>query len=249
MRSRVFLCCFFYSLIGLGQVGINVPIPLETLQIDGSKNNPIGVKPSVDQAKDDFVITKEGNVGLGTFEPKAKLDVEGKMRVVDGNEGKSKVMTSDAVGNLNWLSIPYIVPTVLGEFETGIAKSDKSNTSITYIHSKGYITLSKGRWIVNAGLTLHMSIANQNHWLQAILSSNNTGKAQIGFSFPGNAGNNTAYASRMKNSGANYSLLSGSSVVDVTADSVKIYLMIDNIGDWSFNPSSWENYFYAIPVL
>ncbi|MGL5274524.1 hypothetical protein SAMN04488018_11257 [Myroides marinus] len=248
MRGCVILCCFFYSLFSFGQVGINVPIPLEALHIDGSKNNPVGVKPSVDQAKDDFVITKEGNVGLGTFEPKAKLDIEGKMRIVDGNEGNSKVMMSDAVGNLKWQSIPYIVPTVLGQFESGTARSDKSNTGIKYIHSKGYITLSKGRWIVNAGLTLVIS-ANQDLWLQAILSSSKTSKEQIGFRFQGNAGNNTAYASRMKVVATNYSLLSGSSVIDVTADTVTLYLMIDNLGDWSFSSGSWENYFYAIPVL
>lgn len=245
MKKIILLGFIFYLVPTYSQIGINVPLPLQPLQIDGAKNNPLGTIPNVEEAKDDFVITKDGNVGLGVYDPKAKLDINGKLRVIDGNQGNSKVMMSDAFGNLNWSSVPYIVPTVLGQFESG---TSSGNNGGGYVFSKGFIILTKGRWIVNAGLTLYFN-GNQDLWLQAILSSSKSTKAQAGFTFSGNAGNNTAYASRIKVSTADYSLLSGSSVINVTAEKVTIYLLILNEGNWSFNSTSWENYFYAIPVL
>ena len=43
-----------------------------------------------------------GNVGIGTANPQAKLDVAGKMRIVDGTEGVGKVLISDANGMASW---------------------------------------------------------------------------------------------------------------------------------------------------
>ncbi|MDR0194082.1 MAG: hypothetical protein LBI73_03075 [Myroides sp.] len=243
MNKVFMLVAVFCTLISYSQIGVNVPVPLEPFHVDGSKNNLIGVKPSVEQAKDDFVVTKEGKVGIGIYEPQANLDVNGSLRMVDGTEGANKVMMSNAAGNLKWESIPYIVPTVLGEFEDGRATSSDAGQ---YAYSKGYIVLTKGRWVVNAGLTLTTG-SDQNMWLHAILSSEKTDKRQDGFRFNGGAGQNTAYASRIIGSN-DYDYLSGSSVIEVTADRATIYLLIAKTGSWSFAPTSWENYFYAIPI-
>ena len=50
------------------------------------------------------------NVGIGTTDPQAKLDVNGTFRVTDGTQGAGKILTSDAedwlVGNCLLQLIP-----------------------------------------------------------------------------------------------------------------------------------------------
>ncbi len=41
-------------------------------------------------------------VGIGTTNPQEKLEVNGKIRMTDGNENTGKVMTSDANGSATW---------------------------------------------------------------------------------------------------------------------------------------------------
>ncbi|MBK9764642.1 MAG: hypothetical protein IPO87_15155 [Flavobacteriales bacterium] len=47
-------------------------------------------------------ILNDGNVGIGTNTPTAKLDVAGTVKIADGTEGTGKVLTSDANGNASW---------------------------------------------------------------------------------------------------------------------------------------------------
>ncbi|NLA50249.1 MAG: hypothetical protein GX876_12420 [Bacteroidales bacterium] len=52
----------------------------------------------------------DGNVGIGTTTPNAKLDVDGQVRIRGGNPGTGKVLTSDAGGRASWEPVP--APTV-----------------------------------------------------------------------------------------------------------------------------------------
>ncbi|MCT2406776.1 hypothetical protein NZD88_04295 [Chryseobacterium antibioticum] len=54
----------------------------------------------------DFVIKDSGNVGVGTNSPTEKLHVNGRVKIVDGSQGASKVLTSDANGVSTWASLP-----------------------------------------------------------------------------------------------------------------------------------------------
>lgn len=47
----------------------------------------------------------DGNVGIGTGDPQAKLDVVGKVKITDGTEQSGRVLTSDANGLASWQSI------------------------------------------------------------------------------------------------------------------------------------------------
>jgi len=49
-----------------------------------------------------FVIQQTGNVGIGTINPLAKLDVAGNIKIADGTHGAGKVLTSDANGLATW---------------------------------------------------------------------------------------------------------------------------------------------------
>lgn len=50
-------------------------------------------------------ITDGGNVGIGTINPSAKLEIAGSLKLSDGTEGNNKILTSDAAGNASWKSI------------------------------------------------------------------------------------------------------------------------------------------------
>lgn len=46
-----------------------------------------------------------GNVGIGTFNPTAKLDVAGNLRIADGTQGAGKLLKSDANGVAAWSQV------------------------------------------------------------------------------------------------------------------------------------------------
>ncbi|KKS33987.1 MAG: hypothetical protein UU96_C0010G0002 [Parcubacteria group bacterium GW2011_GWC2_42_13] len=46
--------------------------------------------------------TKGGSVGIGTASPEARLDVAGNVKIADGTQGQSKVLTSDSSGVASW---------------------------------------------------------------------------------------------------------------------------------------------------
>ncbi len=49
-----------------------------------------------------MVVKYSGNVGIGTILPEEKLEVDGHIRMTDGNEASGKVMMSDAEGTASW---------------------------------------------------------------------------------------------------------------------------------------------------
>ncbi|MFD0699480.1 hypothetical protein [Myroides pelagicus] len=234
------------SLSTYAQVGINTQLPLKPLHIDGGKDNVKGVNPTAEHAKNDEVIDQQGNVGLGVFTSTTKLDINGKLRVVDGQEAANKLLRADSQGVYYWEAIPYATLTVLGTFEKEVVNA--LNTE-ALLYSNGLFTLTKGKWIVNAVVTLSMP-SDTNLWLHAYLSSIKTAKQSTGFTFLGPSGSKTAYAARLILSTDDvFGLVSGSSIIDVTAPQATIYLLIEDKGSWKFTPNYWENYFYAIPVL
>lgn len=48
-----------------------------------------------------------GNVGIGTTNPGAKLEVNGNVKIVDGNQAAGKILTSDANGLASWVEKEY----------------------------------------------------------------------------------------------------------------------------------------------
>lgn len=66
-----------FSLVAKSQVGINTSNPQGIFNIDGLKNNPATGVPTAAQTTDDFVVTSNGNVGVGTVSPTNKLVVKG----------------------------------------------------------------------------------------------------------------------------------------------------------------------------
>lgn len=56
------------------------------------------------QISDSNTYYNDGNVGIGTTSPGAKLEVNGPIKITDGSQGAGKVLTSDASGLASWQS-------------------------------------------------------------------------------------------------------------------------------------------------
>lgn len=88
--------CFSYT---YSQVGINTKIPLGIFYID-----PQGNTNEETNYSDDLIIDSNGNMGLGTLTPKAKLDITGKLRLFDGSifDLTDYILASDNNGKASW---------------------------------------------------------------------------------------------------------------------------------------------------
>ena len=112
-----------------GKVGINTPNPERILSVHSNITYSAGTTPSLmlsdnfqkwnlglgydpafrfsiasQDLTERFVIQQTGNVGIGTINPLAKLDVAGQIKITDGTHGAGKVLTSDANGLATWSS-------------------------------------------------------------------------------------------------------------------------------------------------
>ncbi|SHG28895.1 hypothetical protein [Dysgonomonas macrotermitis] len=100
MKKKILLLMGVFLLgITNAQVGINTQNPLGVFHIDPKGDtSAIGVNDL-----DDFIVTNDGKVGIGTSNPQTTLDVNGSMRYSDGTEFDGYILRSiDGLGNAYW---------------------------------------------------------------------------------------------------------------------------------------------------
>ena len=96
----LFISCTMYS-----QVGINTKDIRGVYHIDAAKDNTSTITAS--QQANDIVIDTDGNMGVGTIVPTARLHLKsntayGAFRINDGSEAKGRILQGDAAGNTFW---------------------------------------------------------------------------------------------------------------------------------------------------
>lgn len=125
------------------QVGINTKNPLHPLSV-GSNTNDNAV-----------VFTANGNLGINSSQPQARLEVDGKIKIVDGTQGLNKILTSDANGFASWgdvISPSSELKVSVGIFNTGLTYNPVTATTGKYTGAS--IVLGPGNWLVRFALEL-----------------------------------------------------------------------------------------------
>ncbi len=230
------------------QVGINTSNPQGVFNVDGKKDNNIEGAPTKEQQLNDFVITSEGNVGIGTTNPTRKLEIistsSPAFKLNDGSQGEGYVLTSDANGNGSWKATQK--PILANWSSTGIS-TPVENVSYTGTS----ITLPPGRWLIFTNIILAANpnpVSGQGIWVRLSWSS-----TQPNYTYSGGTGN--------LNSGtliSSFGLSSGTTLINNSTSSDKTYYLFNNIptitgnyvGVWNnLGSSSWaENSIIAYPA-
>ena len=95
---------------------------------------------------DRMTILNNGNVGIGTTTPVAKLDVAGQVKISGGTPGVGKVLTSDANGLSSWQSKDAFSAQIAGAWGAGktvLTFTNKPNTRyLVTINAGFYRTIS-----------------------------------------------------------------------------------------------------------
>ena len=262
--KKIFLLysILFTSISSYGQVGIGTSTPKDILHIDANKDtNTGGSSPT--NFKDDVYINTSGNVGIGTLDPTAKLDINsttaGAIQIIDGRLGKDKVLVSDKDGVGTWRDLPVFKYMKNGTFVAN--QTVNSDQSGGYKYSQGSITLKPGKWLISAGLTIRLrnddAAANTKpYWLKLFLSSSQTALTHTYFTFLSPDVDNNFGGNMIKSQDVQYyNFITGSTIIEVTQEQ-PIYLLIENIyslkngttGNYIFETRNYENYLYAIPT-
>ena len=74
----------------------------EDITLDTYYPAPTGVYTNMITTQQTILARDSGNVGIGTAQPQAKLDVVGNVRIADGTQVAGHVLTSDANGVASW---------------------------------------------------------------------------------------------------------------------------------------------------
>ncbi|QES94040.1 hypothetical protein F0358_15610 [Empedobacter brevis] len=97
LKRKLALLLFLGTTLGMyAQVGINTKDVKGTFHVDGKKDNQS--PPTTEQTGNDFVVTTNGNVGVGTITPAVKLDLRSTSNLNNALGIGSTSKTAETVG-------------------------------------------------------------------------------------------------------------------------------------------------------
>ncbi|WP_442846101.1 hypothetical protein [Leeuwenhoekiella sp. H156] len=118
-----------------------------------------------------LILGGNANVGIGTNTPSARLQVDGTLRYVDGNQGAAKVLTSDANGNASWQNAPAVSA---GDVKHSFQVTDHNGWYL--LDGRAVVTLPTNAQAAAAGLGFSGNLPNaRNRVLKANDGSQNMG--------------------------------------------------------------------------
>lgn len=128
---------YIFSLISIfssAQIGINTKKPSGIFHIDGKTDNSSPI--TANQANNDFIVTTEGNVGIGTINPTAKLSLNGTMSVTN-------------VKTINASDVSYTPKLLMNDLKSGeiITVTSSSGNAFTLNYVTYVLQNCNGDWI------------------------------------------------------------------------------------------------------
>lgn len=259
MKKLIYSATLLLSSLAFSQVGINTENPQAIFHIDGKSStqttNPTTGVPTAAQQVDDFVVTSDGNVGVGIIAPTAKIHTistneYGAFQMQDGSEGTGKFLASDANGKSTWVNSP-LTPVVFGNLDTSSTLFNLGANQ--YVRDN--ITLTKGKWLVYVGKLLSPASnpsPSNNVWVRLTLSSSQTSNEQSGFSFL--SSQLVSGWLESVNGPNRFTFLSGVIAIEVTSTSRTLYLRTREYNTVGTPPTVrtrgdfGENYLFAVPT-
>ena len=153
-----------------GQVGIKTVNPqnggaVGVLHIDGAGNNNSTGTPTLAQTRDDLLINSLGRMSIGHISPTHMLHINtggtlaspvSAIKIEDGSQGVTKLLTSDADGNSRWNYVGEILAVNGSLSSTGISPVINENPE-SFRYTGSYIDLPPGRWMVMVSMILFIS--------------------------------------------------------------------------------------------
>ncbi|KFC19605.1 hypothetical protein IO90_10000 [Chryseobacterium sp. FH1] len=131
MKKPIIFTFVLVSSIAFSQVGINTENPQQLFHVDGNRDNPTTGTPNSTQQINDVVITGNGQVGIGTISPVAKLDVAGNISVSTNATGTASSVKFYENSSNGTNSVSLQAPSNLG--------TDRSITLPSNTPSNGYV--------------------------------------------------------------------------------------------------------------
>lgn len=259
MKNTVLSILLSTSTFVFAQTGVNTQYPQATFHVDGNKDNLTAGTPSASQQANDFVVTSEGYLGVGTDFPSTNLQINsetaGAIKINDGTQGLGKILTSDANGVGTWMS--NTVTSITGDCPS--VATSYGISADKYMSAN--ISLPIGKWFIFLGFLVHGADGpNLAYASRLTFSSSNTVDENKGFTFINdnsliitqNSNGNTMSNGKTPSNKALFGMFS-SGIIRVEATSpVILYLwdkntrfFTDNVGAISLGFNA-ENYLFAI---
>lgn len=171
---------FIITINAYAQIGIQTENPAANIlvHIDAESNNASG---GSNLYIDDVVIDKNGNVGIGTIVPTAKLHIvtggtsvspNPQLIIDDGYRAVNRVLTSDANGSARWAD--YVPGYKAGTVGAGIMYA---TTSGSWAKTNMSVSLDPGQWLIFYSIsmitnTVSVSDPNYRIWIQVGMGDN-----------------------------------------------------------------------------
>lgn len=96
-----------FAVVISAQVGINTQDVRGVFHLDAGKDNPASGTISASQVANDVMVDANGNMGVGTIAPVARLHLKADapfkaFRLEDGSEGENRILQGDKDGRAFW---------------------------------------------------------------------------------------------------------------------------------------------------